>query len=309
MNRKIMLFLMALLPLAVMADTYDTTIDGITYSINMDTKKAYAKTITTSNGRVTVKSSVKYQDKNYTVIGIGYEAAKGNTTITSVSLPSTLTYINDGAFKGCTKLVSVNIPAGVKLYGTTFYGCTSLKSVVIPYGVTYNDNIFGGADFAQSGLESVTIDSEIVREGLFHSCYSLKNVTFGNHVKYIEASVFYYCNSLEKITLPDGLTTICNNLFQSCTNLRSVTIPSIVTSIGNNAFYGCKNLTTINLPENLKTIGGYAFYDCSSLPTITIPNKVTSIGDKAFEGCTGLTSVTLYCDTIQNWFSKNSSSL
>lgn len=69
--------------------------------------------------------------------------------------------------------------------------------------------------------------------------------------------------------------------------ITSITIPDTVTSIGKNAFYGCTRLESITLPEGLESIGDEAFRHCNSLKKIEIPASVTSIGDLAFKQAGG----------------------
>jgi len=55
-----------------------------------------------------------------------------------VTIPDSVTSIEDGAFAYCTSLSNVTIPAGVTSIGyVAFYGCTSLKGATIPNGVVY----------------------------------------------------------------------------------------------------------------------------------------------------------------------------
>ena len=52
------------------------------------------------------------------------------TSLTSVTIPDSITSIWGGAFHGCTSLASVAIPSSVTYIGPdTFYGCTSLTDV------------------------------------------------------------------------------------------------------------------------------------------------------------------------------------
>ncbi len=54
-------------------------------------------------------------------------------SLTAVSLPDTLTTIDEGLFSRCTSLTSVSIPDSVTYLGSgTFRGCTSLTSVHLP---------------------------------------------------------------------------------------------------------------------------------------------------------------------------------
>jgi hypothetical protein len=61
----------------------------------------------------------------------------GCTSLTSVTIPNSVTVIGTYAFHGCTSLTSVTIPDSVSSIGSyAFEGCTSLTSVTIPGRVT-----------------------------------------------------------------------------------------------------------------------------------------------------------------------------
>ena len=61
---------------------------------------------------------------------------KGNTTITSVTLPENVWQIGSQAFMGCTSLSEVELGNVQNITSEAFRGCTSLISVVIPPTVT-----------------------------------------------------------------------------------------------------------------------------------------------------------------------------
>ncbi len=72
-------------------------------------------------------------DKDYSgnpVTAIGDSAFAGNTTITSVNLPASLTQIGAQAFEGCSSLESVNTPNSVTTIGkAAFKNCTKLTAM------------------------------------------------------------------------------------------------------------------------------------------------------------------------------------
>jgi len=70
------------------------------------------------------------------VTGIG-EGAFADTEIVRITIPSSITFIDFGAFSRCYSLTSVTIPPTVTTIGNqAFSYCISLASITIPKGVT-----------------------------------------------------------------------------------------------------------------------------------------------------------------------------
>ena len=86
---------------------------------------------------------------------IGRWAFYGSRSLVSVTIPGSVTAIEDSAFYCCSSLVSVAIPGSVTAIGDwAFDGCTSLASVTIPGSVTaIGYCAFGGC----SSLASVSL--------------------------------------------------------------------------------------------------------------------------------------------------------
>ena len=182
-------------------------------------------TASTATGAVTIPSVLG----GYAVKKVGNGSTPifgtGNTSVTSVVIPSSVTSIGDSAFQECTNLASITIGNGVTSIGTyAFRYCRQLTSVTIGNSVTSIGN------------------------HAFYGCTSLTSIIIPNSVTSIGGNAFYGCTSLTSIIIPNSVTSIGNNAFQSCTNLTSITIPSSVTSIGNNAFSYCTRLVTAYLP-------------------------------------------------------------
>lgn len=69
--------------------------------------------------------------------GYGESAFGKCTSLTSVTLPDSLTSIGSFSFNGCNKLASINIPESVKsISNGAFNACRSLVSINIPEGLT-----------------------------------------------------------------------------------------------------------------------------------------------------------------------------
>ncbi len=222
--------------------------------------------------RVDIPTSVKYIDNN---------AFSGCTGLVDVTIPSTVVQIRGYAFKNCS-FTSITIPSSVDLiqYGA-FSGCNGLTSITIPASVTSIDNLIETC----RGLTSVVVDSN-------NTTYTSRDANGNECNCIIRKSDNTLVCGYQNTTIPTSVTSIGIKAFSCCRDLTSITIPSSVTSIGNEAFYA-SGLTNVVLPENVTSIGWGVFESCSSLTSVTIPDGVTGIGSRTFEGCRSLTSVTI----------------
>lgn len=169
-------------------------------------------------------------------------------SLSSVTIPDSVTKIGDDAFRGCSRLKDVNIHNGVTSIGNdAFWGCYSLESITIPDGVTS----IGVAAF---GL-----------------CRNLTSVTIPDSVTEIDAYAFSRCYGLESITIPDSVISIRECTFEYCRNLTSVTIPDSVTSIDSSAFEDCdwlKDVYYSGSQEQWEKISINSGNDCLTNATI-----------------------------------------
>ena len=61
----------------------------------------------------------------------------GCSSLTSITIPSSVTSLDDGCFSYCTSLTSITIPSSVTSIGDNcFQGCSGLSSITIPSSVT-----------------------------------------------------------------------------------------------------------------------------------------------------------------------------
>ena len=240
----------------------------------------------------------KYTGKESTVIlpstisgwpvtKIGEAALKDNTTITSVTIPASVTEIGSNAFAGCTNLTSVHY-AGDWSNLTIQSGNPAVQDAanapLFDFEFTPDNTAVIVTNYKYNGAAAdVTIPSR----------YKGKPVTTIGHAAFFNSAV-------TSVTIPDSVTSISDDAFVNCPQLTNISIPNSVTYIGFSAFNSCTSLKSITLPSSLSTIQSYAFCNCGNLETIRIPVSVTSIGNCAFADCPSLMTVT-YSGSKKQW--------
>lgn len=123
---------------------------------------------------VTGLTELTYKDSNSYVYGVFGSC----DSLTSVTLPKSVTSISKYAFYGCHSLKSVTLPESVTSIGEyAFYYCSRLTSVTLPEGVT---SIGEKAFRSCIGLTSVTIPESVtsIDKYAFSDCRSYPSVTF-----------------------------------------------------------------------------------------------------------------------------------
>jgi hypothetical protein len=229
---------------------------------------------------VVIPAEVTYNGKSYSVTGIGTNAFAGSKYLTSLSLPSTITYFGEDVFPLCQSLHTILVDENNPHY-------------FVYSGVLYSRNpdaIFY-VPRALSGLVEILDGVKEIPSTAFNLCSFVEQVVIPNSVQTIKDGAFFRCTSLTDVTIGSGVTSIMRDAFSDCTSLEVIKIPSNVKTIGGSAFSGCTNLFYLILNEGLETIESYAFYGCSSIFSVLLPSSLKSIGEKAFYDCVSLSSV------------------
>ena len=222
---------------------------GLLYETDNSFEHFYLSGHKGTNGDASVPGLYSGRD----VVAILPSAFYGNTTLVSLKLPDTITYIGESAFRNCINLRKVNIPAGVSLleFGV-FSGCESLTELLeIPFN---EKNYFGYFFGAYSYKDNETSVPEALKTVTLRAGSSVSDYAFAN------------CVYITDIVLPDGLLSIGAYAFMKCTSLRNIKIPS----------------------DSVTTIGEHAFSGCASLERFEIPDSVTSIDESILEGCNNI---------------------
>lgn len=227
---------------------------------------------------------------------LGYYGTEGNIT-----LPNTVTKINDDALKGNKKIVSVTIPGSVKDIGNNaFQGCPNLEEI-----------IFTNPDKASNTL--------IIRVSAFQDCPKLTKCEIPARAYQVVGNIFKGCTSLKEVKVNDNnpyYFTKDGVLFgPALVNYKpqyddayalqsypagrqgAYTIPSEVNGkeidqIWTSGFEGAASLTDITIPASIGRLGTAAFEN-TGLTHVTIPDTVQQVDPAVFQNCTKLVSVKL----------------
>ena len=345
MKKKTLLFralaLVAPLACALGASAYDFTYGGYYYKILTDSTVAITHRDGYTNnysGDVTIPERV-YNSSNhnyYTVTEIDFVAFRICTSLTSVTIPNTVTCIQSRAFEGCTSLQTVVMGKNCSFYdpevhGTTtrvFENCPNLTSITcwmfdpylwaevsgyyifdqsvlnnatlrVPRGAIPNYQAKEGWRlFAHMQEISATYNYDFYKNGIFYKFRSGSDVK----VTYMDEDYNTYSGT---VTVPESVaynnTTynvkgIDDYAFRSCGDLQEVNMPLTIDSIGKYAFYYCTKLTEIDIPNGVTYIGNGAFSWCSSLKSLMFPAGLTVINGSTCTGCSALETVWLPVD-------------
>ena len=169
-----------------------TSIGDFAFSVCTSLKEVYY------NGDLSAWCKINFSNYVSNPMYYGAKLYLNGVELTEVTIPSDMTEIKY-TFTGCTSLTSITIPDSVTSIGrSAFSGCTSLTSITIGDRVT---SIGERAFVDCTSLISVTIGDRVtsIGERIFYNCTSLTSVTIGDSVTEIGSYAFCNCYSLKEV--------------------------------------------------------------------------------------------------------------
>ena len=127
---------------------------------------------------IVVEGNSKYHSVGNCLIETATKTLILGCKTSAIPTDGSVTSIGYEAFRGCTGLTSITIPDSMTSIGiAAFYYCSDLTSITIPDSVT---SIGDWAFTSCSGLTSVTIPDSVTSIGnsAFYDCYSLDTINF-----------------------------------------------------------------------------------------------------------------------------------
>ena len=192
-----------------------------------------------------------YNDNDYYTSNdvIGSEAFRACSGLTSLTLPAGITKIGSGAFSGCSGLTSLTLPAGITKIGSfAFSGCSGLTSLTLPAGITK-----------------------------------------------IDFYTFRDCRGLTSLTLPASITSIGFGAFDGCSGLTSIYVYAEKVPKGRNVFVGVDaKKCTLYVPKGTRNdycasdFGNYieniVEFDATGIDKITTSTDVEEVARYSVNG-------------------------
>lgn len=319
--------------------------NGISYELDQINHTAKIIKSLNSEGDLFIPQSINYESQEYIIISINEDSFQENSRITSISfhdnsfikiigrnafestiietisIPDSVTQIEEYSFIWCKSLKTINISENSNLnsIGPRSFVDTPIETIFFPQKL---ENLEKGWCDRMSSLHSIIVSPQNKKFEFINGRYLLdtsKNIFYfasriidsifiQSKIKEIEPFAFDNCIHLHSVIFDENsqLTTIGNDAFRNCFSLKKIKIPSNVNSIESEAFYNCSNIKTIIFDENsnLKKIGKNCFHGCS-FETFSIPKNVTSIESSTFSYCSQLKYLVISDNSMMKSISPN----
>lgn len=253
-----------------------------------------------------------------------------NNSLSSISLPGSLTSISEQAFKSCYNLREISIDSAnenYKVFDGALYNATLTNLVILPIGrsnqitLASELNAINVAIFNENKFSAINIENNEVFASFDGALYSKAyetlivgpgtkaKITLHSATNFIGYEAFYGNKNLTTIVFNEQLNTINERAFHS-SELKELNFPTSLKIIKQGAFSSSINITKITFNEGLELIGEDAFYNCESVTKLTFPDSLLTIKSSAFRYMYNLTEVNFNDDlqTIESYaFSQNNS--
>lgn len=219
------------------------------------------------------------EDTNYSSSATGLKKYTVQKLTSTVEIPDGITYFGQGVLHECSTTVkSLTIPSSVTYIDRyallTFHWLTS---VVILCGVSaIPDGLFAPAGKLTTVIVPESLELSRVlplcKQGIQDTSYTTAGLKK------------YTIHEVTSVVLPDGYSYISSSTFSGCGSIvKSVVIPISVTDIWQNAFEGLTSLTSVAISNNNINIYSGVFQKCTKLTTIIAPSS--SVVDKILSIC------------------------
>lgn len=158
-----------------------------------------------------------------------------------IEVPTTVEYIESGAFSNCKDL-KITLPTRLQCHSGIFCGCENCTFVI--------SDVTQSLSFPKNA-QNLTIEMyHAARLRSFKRDYKfrgVKKVVLPNSIKNISAFAFDGCSGLQEVVIPESVEYVEKFAFCGCTALGDLSFPKTVTSIDSGALAGVPHVEFFNL--------------------------------------------------------------
>lgn len=275
--KSLAVLMAAFLPVVASAQYFE--VGGIAYNVLSATEHTVEVVPLSScayyHGNINIPATVTSGGITYSVVSLGKRAFYG-ATLSSVTIPASVTQIKSRCFLFATGPSSVTVPASVTEIGELAFAAYNMTAINVDEN---NPNYVSVGGILFSKDTTTVVECPMKKSG---------TVTLPQNTRHIAADAFAYCQTLTGVTIPDGLLSIGESAFIYNNRLNNLVIPASVSHIGANLFSGCSALNSLSIAEGnthyymdgkaIYSAGGDTLVSChKSADSVFLPNTLRVI--------------------------------
>lgn len=303
------LVMSAMMLITAAASAQQFVVSGLAYNVLSETEHTVELIMkwsgTTYHGNINIPPTVTYGGVTYDVVALG-ESAFYYSSVSSVTIPSSVTRIKRGCFLYCTGPYSITIPASVTEIDPLALAARNMYIINVDEG-NPNYCAIDGMLFSKDSTTLVECplgkggqivlpqNTQHIGRLAFGHCQGISGITLHEGLRSIGYGAFQYNIQLDSVVIPATVSSLGTNLFDGCTSLSTLSIASgnsnyymdgmMIYSAGGDTLVSChKSADTLFLPATLRVVGGMG--GNTDIRYVHIPDGVTMIDENAFENST-----------------------
>jgi len=339
MKKLFLLLSLCCISFAAWADEY-TDENGVTWEYDLNTQwdettqtnvvtGAVITKCTNYGTEIVVPESIQVDENSYNVVSLDgpvfNDGRDQQSTVTSVTLPSTLKRIGWNVFNSFSSLKSLNIPEGVTSIGGDVFGSSSDLVLTLPTSLqTVESGAFNyckivslpsadptllGNDISTGlvfeNVSRIAVPDEAIEAYKSSQVWTRYATNICGHSEIVEYTytddnsvTWTFCyvlsTSSARIVKAEGYTTDVDVPATLPWKEQQLPVKSIECSFRNDA-----NITTVDLSKTSITTTP-SFQNCSSLETVSLPSTLETINEYTFANCDNLQSIDLSGTNVKN---------
>lgn len=233
---------------------------------------------------------------------------EAHTDLTTISIPKGVTTLREGAFSFCFSLKSITLPSSLTTIEDGVFMHTKIQTLMLPKSVQH---IRAYAFSEMPYLKSIQVDSQnpffTSNDGVLYTkdmtsliVYPLGKLDdifeMPNKVKHLQEGAFSYNHHLFEMHVGENIQTIGETNLSNCAALFELTIHPknpylsmkdgvLFNSTQTKLIAGIPNKVkkTYTIPSTVQSINSYAFMNCHHVETLVLTKKIKGLSENTYK--------------------------